>query len=124
MRPMPDEPHADDISDLWGADQQGALEPVRPAPPGRAVNGNVNGNGNGRHGGRAESHDELAKLVEAIAARQIRAASRAELDAVSERITAVQDHVRALHDAVDQLREAVDSRGRRSQGRGWRGRYD
>lgn len=129
MPSMPDEAHADDISDLWGADQQGTLEPVRPAPRARdrnpgdpaAVNGN--GNGNGRPGGAA-SHEEMARLVEAIAARQIRAASRAELDAVSERITAVQDDVRALHDAVAQLRQAVDSQGRRSRGRTRWGRYD
>jgi cytochrome c556 len=120
---MPDDAaHADDISDLWGADQQGALEPVRPSP--RATDGNGNrahpaaGSGNGG----AASHEELARLVEAVAARQIRAASRAELDAVSERITAVQDDVRALHDAVAELRKAVDRQGRRSRGRAWLGR--
>ena len=121
---MPDDlPRADDISDLWGAGQQGSLEPVRPAPglTDRNLVGPEAVNGNGLHGGRAESHDELAKLVETIAARQIRAASRAELDAVSERITAVQDDVRALHEVVAELKKAVDKQGRRLRGRPWGG---
>lgn len=121
MPSMPDDTaHADDISDLWGADQQGALEPVRPAarPTDTSPAHPAAGNGNGG----AASHDELASLVEAIAARQIRAASRAELDAVSERITAVQDEVRALHEAVAELKNTVDRHGRRSRGRAWLGR--
>jgi len=123
---MPDDvPHADadDISDLWGPDQRGALDPLWPAPPARDKNSSdlAAVNGNGSHGGRAASHDELAKLVEAIAAHQIGGPSRAELDAVSERITAVQDDVRALHEAVAELTKAVDRQGRRSRARPWGG---
>lgn len=100
---MADNGYSDDISALWGAQQESALEPARlPArdvhgpeagPPG---SGTGNGNGHGREVGDQGPSEGVARLAEALAAHQADVATKAELARVRSELEGAFTHQLAV----------------------------
>ena len=121
----------DDISALWGAEDQDALEPPRP-------NGTVtNGSGptpvpiNGGHAVADDPSDSVARLAEALAGHQVDVVRRSELGAMraemedtftqqlavalfellsasNDRFASVEEHIdRRLHDMAAELSQSI-----------------
>lgn len=128
-----EEPFSDDITGLWGAPDEGALEPPRPAST--ITNGRDPGPAptNGSHADVAadDPRDHVARLADAIAGHQVDvvrhpelAAVRAELEDAftqklavvlyellstsNERFSSVEDHMdRRLQEVADQLGQCI-----------------
>lgn len=76
------ERYADDITELWGPREETAVEPLVPDPHPGLSSGNGSTNGIGAHASGREQPQDLARLVEAIAGRQLPAATRDDLEAM------------------------------------------
>ena len=133
------EAFSDDISALWGAPEEDALEPPRPKTT--VTNGHAPEQTppNGSHAdvATADPRDDVARLADALAGHQVDVVRHSELSAVrseiedaftqklavalyellsasNDRFASVEDHMaRRLQEVADRVGQAIDAQGDR-----------
>jgi hypothetical protein len=133
-------PFTEDISGLWGAPEEDALEPPRPSGPvtnGRSHEPAPPPNGNGAEMVADDPRNNVARLAEALAGHQVDVVRHSELLAVraemedaftqklavalyellsasNERFASVEDHMgRRLQEVSDRVGESIRAQGDR-----------